>query len=175
MATDNPRTIKPRNSGHRLLVAILWILVILLAAALGYTLWLNRSLKSPETQTKIAEQASQEIIVAVSKIIVVPDDKPTVATITDVDKLRKSNAEFYKDAKNGDILLIYSTQAIIFRKEENRIIAVAPVVVNPEATSNTTKNTSNDDDSRSTDEENTTNEATENLDSNDEPNNELFE
>lgn len=123
---------------YRFTRIILWVLVVVLAGALGYTLWVNRSLRNPETQTKLAEQASQEIIDSVARLIVVPEDKPTVATITDVEKLRESNSEFYKAARNGDTLLIYQTQAIIYRKEENKVIAVAPVVVNPGTPATTT-------------------------------------
>ncbi|MFO0705027.1 MAG: hypothetical protein U0517_03650 [Candidatus Andersenbacteria bacterium] len=100
------------------------------------------SLKKPEAQTKLAEEASQNVINSVSKLILVPEDKPTVATITDVDKLRAANESFYKNARNGDTLLLYSTEAIIFRTSENRIINVAPVVLNPD-TKNATNSTGN--------------------------------
>ncbi|MDP2587315.1 MAG: hypothetical protein Q8P33_00885 [bacterium] len=153
MATETARATRTR--GHRRLIAILWVLVAVLAAGLVYTVWLNRSLRSPETQTKIAERASQEIIDAVSTIILVPTDKPTVATITDVDKLRQSNQEFYKNSRNGDILLVYQSQAIIYRKEEHRVIAVVPVVVSPSSTSGTSGTSTEE----SEDEENIVNET----------------
>ena len=150
MAEETTKTPAKRKRRLSLPVLLLWGLVVVLAAALGYTIWLNRSLSTPDAQTKIAEQQSQAIIDAVSKLITVPSDKPTVATITDVAKLKQSNAAFYKDAVNGDVLLIYSTEAIVYRKSENKIIAVAPVVVNPttekstkSTSSNSTNNTSN--------------------------------
>lgn len=117
------------------MVVILWALVVVLAAGLAYMFWQNYSLRRPEAQTKLAEEASQSVISSVSKLIIVPEDKPTVATITDVNKLRTANESFYKNAKNGDTLLLYSTVAIIFRSSENKIVNVAPVVVSPEADS----------------------------------------
>ena len=145
---------------HGPLVWTLVVVVILLASGLVYTIFLNRSLSNPEAQTKLAAQASQEIIDKVAKIIIVPADKPTVATITDVNKLKQSNSVFYKDARNGDVLLIYNTEAIIYRKEENRVIAVAPVVVNPTGTEKATKNTtSNETNNTSNEASNTSNET----------------
>lgn len=113
------------------MTAVLWILVLALAAGLGYMFWQNAQLRRPEAQTQLAEAASQSVINSVSKLIIVPEDKPTVATITDVNKLRSANESFYKNAKNGDTLLLYSTVAIIYRANENKIVNVAPVVVSP--------------------------------------------
>ena len=134
---------QPPKKHRRLRVPIifLWVVILALAGALGYTIWLNQSLRNPEAQTKLAEQASQEIIDGVGRLIVVPTGKPTVATITDITKLKESNSEFYKDAQNGDVLLIYETEAIIYRKAENKIVAVAPVVVNPGTPANSTNTT----------------------------------
>lgn len=139
---------------------ILWLLVLALAGGLAYMFWQNKELSKPEAQTKLAEQASQSVIDSVSKLIVVPDDKPTVATITDVDKLREANESFYKNAQNGDMLLLYSTMAIIYRSSENKIVNVAPVVVNPqtkESTDGATENITNATENNTTNTENTEN------------------
>jgi cytoskeletal protein RodZ len=130
--TDSSSTKKARGRIGFMSI-VLWVLVVVLVIALGYMFWKNKELSKPEAQTKLAEQASQSVIDSVSKLIIVPEDKPTVATITDVDKLREANESFYKNAQNGDMLLLYSTQAIIYRSAENKIVNVAPVVVSPDA------------------------------------------
>lgn len=121
------------------MLVALWLAVLVLAAGLVYMFWLNRSLRQPEAQTKLAQEASQQMINDVGKLILLPSEQPTVATITDADKLRQSNATFYKDAKNGDTLLVYPTQAIIYRSNDHKIIAVSPIIVTP-SSSNTTSN-----------------------------------
>jgi len=74
-------------------------------------------------------QAETDALVAeVGKLIALPtDEKPTVATITDIDKIK--DQPFFKNAKNGDKVLIYTTanKAILYRPSERRIIEVGAV------------------------------------------------
>ncbi len=58
------------------------------------------------------------------------DEKPTVATVTDLDKVKDQT--FFKSAKNGDKVLIYTNakKAILYRPSENRIIEVGAVNIN---------------------------------------------
>jgi hypothetical protein len=129
MAQPNTSTVGRRKS--RLGAVLLWIFIVMLAAGLGYTLWQNQQLKKPDAQTEIAREANQKLVDRVSQIILVPEGDPTVANIVDVDALRKQNPDFYKDAQNGDRLLLYSTKAIIYREAESKIINVAPVIISP--------------------------------------------
>ncbi len=54
--------------------------------------------------------------------------EPTVATIVDVEKLRKQNP-FYEKAENGDFLVVTPTRAILYSEEENKILDVVPVQI----------------------------------------------
>lgn len=54
--------------------------------------------------------------------------EPTVATIVDVEKLRKQNP-FYNKAENGDFLIVTPTRAILYNEEENKILDVVPVQI----------------------------------------------
>lgn len=54
--------------------------------------------------------------------------EPTVATIVDVEKLRKQNP-FYNKAENGDFLIVTPTRAILYSEEENKILDVVPVQI----------------------------------------------
>ncbi len=71
-----------------------------------------------------AQKETDDLLAQIGKIIALPtDEKPTVATITDISKLK--DQPFFKNAKNGDSLLIYTgnaRKAIIYRKSENRVI-----------------------------------------------------
>lgn len=113
----------------------LWVVVILLAAGLGYMIWQNQELQKPEAQSKLVEQANQELVEKVGKIFLLPaGEEPTIANIVDIESLKKNNEDFYKDAQNGDYLLIYTAKAVIYREPENKVINVAPVVVSPDQT-----------------------------------------
>lgn len=135
-----------------------WLLILLivmtvgLASGLGY-LYIQyqktqgevKKLKDPTKRMEIQEQEAQRIVEALCKIMKCPpDEKPTVATIIDVEKLKKENLEFYKDAQNGDKFILYKTKAIIFRPEENLIINFAPVVYNPDQGNNQPNTNSTD-------------------------------
>ena len=52
--------------------------------------------------------------------------QPTVATIVDVESLRKRNS-FYNKAKNGDYLIVTNERAILFDAKANVILDMVPV------------------------------------------------
>ena len=71
---------------------------------------------------------ADKLVAKVSKLIDLPtDEKPTVATITDISKL--ADQAFFKNAKNGDKVIIYTNakKAILYRESENKILEVGAV------------------------------------------------
>lgn len=78
--------------------------------------------------TQAADTAKYNALIEkVKKVILVPDENPTIATIANLDEVKKQNATFYADAKEGDTVIIFSTKALIYRESEDKIINVAPV------------------------------------------------
>lgn len=69
----------------------------------------------------------EEVLDSVSRHITIPDDIPLMALIDNADGL-KQDQDFYSNAQNGDILLIFASQAIIYRFETDIIVNVGPVV-----------------------------------------------
>ncbi len=77
-------------------------------------------------------EAAKRIVEKVKAHFVIPADiDPTVATIVDVDTLKAKN-EFYKNAKNGDHLILTPTRAILYDPNKDLIIDVVPVQITPQ-------------------------------------------
>lgn len=89
---------------------------------------------------KGAEAIQAEVdatVLKVGKLITLPsDEKPTVATVTDASKVK--DQQFFRNAENGDIVLIYTKaqKAILFRPEKNIIVEVGAVNINNQPTQN---------------------------------------
>ena len=66
------------------------------------------------------------IIEAVSKLIILPDTVPQITSIKDIDSLREKEV-FFRNALNGDAVIIYETMIIIYRPTTNMIIAVGDI------------------------------------------------
>jgi flagellar basal body-associated protein FliL len=132
------------------LIVVLVIAAIGILGYYGYTLKTeydriaseNAALKDPTKNAEVQQQQVQEIVAKLGKIIKIDDtDKqPAVATITDVEKLKASQPEFYKNAQKDDYLIVYPNRAIIYRDQNNQIINIAPIIQPPaDATTNTNK------------------------------------
>lgn len=112
----------PRNL--KIAAAIAVVIVILVGGAIYH--W-----KKTHVPVQVAQQQEvTDLVARVSKLMLLPaGETPTIATVSDVDKLRSQ--AFFKNAVNGDKVLIYAStrQAILYRPSANRIIEVAPLVV----------------------------------------------
>lgn len=85
-----------------------------------------------ESTERSGQQVADEVLGKVRQHIVLPEElQPTVATIIDVDRLRETS-DFYKEAKNGDHLILTETRAILYNPDTDRIVDVVPVMLNPE-------------------------------------------
>lgn len=99
------------------------------AAALEKLTVMNEQLQTGNNPESIAQ--AQAIIEKVRRHIVIPGTtEPTVATIVDVEALRAQN-EFYKNAKNGDHLIVTPTRAILYDPDADVILDVVPVQLTP--------------------------------------------
>jgi hypothetical protein len=131
---------------------LLTVILIVALAGLAYVNYMKRvelatelkklSVKMEQLQTgnnpeSIAE--AQAIIDRVRKHINIPSDvEPTVATIVDVDALKERN-DFYKNAKNGDNLIVTPNRAILYDPNADVIIDVVPVQLQSDEAAATTQ------------------------------------
>lgn len=119
---------KKKLSGKKVLVVLL---VLVLLAGVGVLAWQYvkarndvERLANPQESAKLEVEILQE---RVSKLVEVPDETPTVATVTDASKVKQQ--PFFAQAENGDKVLIYTQakRAILYRPSTNKVIEVAPI------------------------------------------------
>ena len=94
-------------------------MVAIVVAAIG-TGWYFYSHKHVLTDIDVVDK--------VGKLMILPGETATIATVTDVTKL--NSQVFFKNAKNGDKVLIFTAagKAILYRPGINKIIEVTAVL-----------------------------------------------
>jgi len=131
MDNNKAINIKQRRGLRKKLVII--IVGLIIAALAGICTWQfleMRNLRNPENTAAQAKADAAELKNEVAKLMQLPDEDATIATVQDAQKL--SGQEFFKDAKNGDKVLIFTQakRAVIYRPSENKIVNAGPVVIN---------------------------------------------
>lgn len=136
-----PETQSPKMG--KFLTGVAVVLLLGTTGAAGYFYQqLDEIKKNPN---KAAQDETAATIAAVGKLMVLPSEQPTLATVTDPEKLKEQ--PFFASAKIGDKLLIYTTakKAILYNPTENKIVEVAPVSLgNQTQVSGTSTDTNND-------------------------------
>ena len=120
--TETQRTPK-KSSKKSFFFRILFLIVL---AGLIYSQYELYNLKDPAYQQKVAQAQAQSIVDKVSKLIILPKENPQIVIVQDIEKLRPLQP-FFKDAENGDDVLVYSNLAIIYSPTKNKIVNVGPV------------------------------------------------
>jgi len=81
---------------------------------------------SVEETNGLTDKQAKEIITKVGEHIVLSaEEVPVVARLEDADSLKQEQA-FFKNAQNGDFLLIYSDRGIIYSPDKDILINVGP-------------------------------------------------
>jgi len=105
------------------------VLAVLVLASLAAVLYFwNQNRRAKENSRASNQKETQELVTAVGKLMELPkEEEPTLATVTDKDKVKDQS--FFKEAQNGDKVLIYikSEKAILYRPDSNKIINVSSV------------------------------------------------
>lgn len=106
------------------------LLIIVFVGAIGVGAYYYKSyqklLKNPDI---ITTQEVSWLQQSVGKLMTLPNETPSTATVLDKEKLKEQ--AFFANAENGDKILIYSTakKAILYRPSTNKIIEVMPIAL----------------------------------------------
>jgi len=137
---------KPPSQGiHPLFILFFAIIILGTAGFILYTFYLEKSINQkdstpittnnnhlvPATPSSPEKEELATIVERVGMLVKLPEgEEPTIAEVTDVSELQ--DQDFFKDAQNGDKVLIYekAKQAILYRPSTNKVIGIAPVNLN---------------------------------------------
>lgn len=103
----------------------------------------EKVLGTEEVKGSSAKQLTNDQLLAeVGELYLLPKEAAEVATVVDVEKLRKDE-DFFDVAENGDKLLVFkeAKKVILYRPSEKKIVDVAPLLdsVSPSKTPTQTK------------------------------------
>ncbi len=109
-------------------VGLLLLLLLAVGASAVYGVKRNPELIGLLKGPADIAREEREFIAEVNRSITLPkDEKPSIATIADVDKL--AGQAFFQNAKKGDKILMFSNakKVILYRPSEKRVIEVGAV------------------------------------------------
>lgn len=125
---------------NKYLTPLLALVVVVALGAAGYFYMqyadVQKALMSAQSKpgSTAAAAADAKVVGMVEKLIELPkDESPTLATVSDKSKL--ATQSFFKNAQNGDKLLIFvkSKKVILYRPSEDKIIEVGTINVSQAA------------------------------------------
>ena len=124
-AVNKVITFVKRFLNRRSLYLLIFSVILVVLASGGTYFFLNRETGGVGSNSAQAEK--NKILREVGKLIDLPSEDPILARISDISIL--SRQPFYKNAKNGDVLLVFQTSGtvVLYRESENKIINVGRV------------------------------------------------
>jgi uncharacterized membrane protein YcjF (UPF0283 family) len=122
-----------RKSKKNKKLIVIAVVAVVLAGLVAMLILQRVEINRLNDPTATAEQSKAEaakLKEKVGQLAQLPDEEATVATVQDAEKLR--DQEFFKNAQNGDKVLIFTNdkKAFIYRESENKVINSGPIVLN---------------------------------------------
>ncbi len=91
-----------------------------------YQLSLDEKTFSSKTIVITASTTPEEIISLLEKHVLLPAGNPQIAQVEDVAKLKETQA-FFKNAENGDVVVLYETTIFLYRPSKDILVASGDV------------------------------------------------
>jgi hypothetical protein len=129
MDVEKAKRVIPSKRGL-IIKIVTGLLFIALAVVCVFQFIELQNLRDPDYAAEQAKSDAAVLKAEVAKLMQLPDEEPTIATVQDISKL--ANQEFFKDAQDGDKVLIFTVakKAIIYRESEHKIINSGPIIIN---------------------------------------------
>lgn len=129
-------------------IIIILLIFILITGIIALIYWILNAQKGVDKsnadvigqQKTLNEEAKQYLSKLKNVLLIDSEESPIIAKVSDVEKIKTTNPEFYKNIKLGDIVFIFSYRVVIYRESENKIINIAPVVNNNSTQSSSSAN-----------------------------------
>lgn len=107
-------------------------LVVVAAAGVAWLAYGYVSARAELSKLGTSKDGSEVKVLTgqIGKTIQLPDEDPTLATVNDVSKLKSQ--EFFRNAENGDKVLIFSNsgRALLYRPSTKKVIEYSKVDLN---------------------------------------------
>jgi beta-lactam-binding protein with PASTA domain len=126
----SPRKTKETKGGGGMYKFTIFLLIAVIVGGGAYFMFIKpqgEGVLGEQTQNDAETEKYNQIIQNLKKKILLPEENPTVATIVDIEEVKKQNPKFYESASEGDIVFIFTTKALIYRESQDLIVNVAPV------------------------------------------------
>lgn len=136
---NKPKKISLSRKKLVLLIGLILTLCVIVGISLYYYLQYKKSqelLKNPLLASEIEQQS---VITRVGKLTQLPaNEQPTIAKVSDITKLHDQS--FFKNAKNGDYVLLYqkAKEVILYDPVANKVVQIGPITINQPASPSTT-------------------------------------
>lgn len=100
---------------------------VVVGGAIMYGIVYYQQIHNKQNTVLAAQTEANTLLEQVGKLMILPKEVPTIATVSDVTKLK--DQPFFTQAKNGDKVLIYvqAKEAILYRPDINKLVQVAPL------------------------------------------------
>jgi len=95
------------------------IIFLLVIGAIGGSFVLGMEYLKLKTESN--DKNVTKLTEKLSKHMILPEEEPLIATVTDVETLKKEQP-FYRNAQNNDKVFIWKDKALIYRSDEDKII-----------------------------------------------------
>ena len=102
-------------------------LALLIASGAAFYFYQQANRLESESRTAVAPEEDAAIVLKAGKLILLPEEVPTVATVSNPERLR--DQPFFAQAKAGDKVLVYSIakKVYLYDPANDIIVNVAPL------------------------------------------------
>ena len=114
------------NKGVYIIIFLVMCVISIVSVGMSVYLYTRQGNPTSGSNSKLNDDAA--MLAVIGTAIVLPDEKPTIISVTDREKLQ--DQEFFKKALNGDKVVIYEgiRRIFLYRPSVQKIIDIAPLI-----------------------------------------------